>query len=378
MFGTIGGWERAFWFDREGTHDPDRLSLRDDEPWREAVRTECEAVRDRVGVMDHGGFTKYEVHGPGATAFLERVFCGTAPGVGRVKLTYMLTPKGMIRSEATVARLGESRYLLCGPTLAERRDFDWLARFVPRDGSVMLRMGSAHDAALMVMGPESRVLLSRLTDADLSATAAPWMSAAQIEVAGRPVTALRVSCVGELGWELHLASSDLAAVYDALRAAGGDLGLVDFGSFALNAMRLEKGWHAWGVDIGTEYSLFDAGLDRFVRCDKPDFVGRDAVLRQREAEATWRFTGFVIENGDADPLAGDPILRNGKCVGHVTSGGTGFRLAERLALGYVMRKHCGPDREFEIEILGERRRAVVSPMPFYDPENARLRGLATV
>ena len=229
----------------------------------------------------------------------------------------------------------------------------------------------------MVMGPESRTLLSKLTNADLSAAAAPWMSAAEIVVAGRPVTALRVSCVGELGWELHVASSDLTAVYDAVHDAGGDLGLVDFGSWVLNAMRLEKGWHAWGADIGTEYSLFDTGLDRFARSERPDFICRDAVLRQREAEATWRFTGFVIEDGDADTLAGDPILRNGECVGHVTSGGTGFRLAERLALGYVMREHFEPDREFEIEILGERRRAVVSPTPFYDPENARPRGLAT-
>ena len=376
VFGTIGGWERAFWFDRDGRHDPDRLSFRDDEPWREAVRTECESVRDRVGVMDHGGFTRYEVHGPGATSFLERVFCGTMPEVGRVRLSYMLTPKGMIWSEATVARLGENRYLLCGPTLAERRDFDWLARLVPPDGSVTLGMGSAQDSALMVMGPASRALLSRLTDADLSAAAAPWMSAARIEVAGCRVTALRVSYVGELGWELHLASSDLHAVYDAVHAAGSDLGLVDFGSWALNAMRLEKGWHAWGADIGAEYSLFDAGLERFVRCDKPDFVGRDAVLRQRESESTWRFAGFVIEGGDADPLPGDPILRDGTCVGHVTSGGTGFRLGERLALGYVMREHWEPDREFEIEILGERRRAIVSPLPFYDPENLRPRGLA--
>ena len=375
VFGTIGGWERAFWLDRERRHDPDRLSLRDDEPWREAVRLECEAVRDRVGVMDHGGFTRYEVDGPGATAFLERVFCGTVPRTGRVKLSYMLTPKGMIWSEATVARLDENRYLLCGPTLAERRDFDWLRRFAPHDGSVTLGMGSAHDAALMVMGPESRTLLSRLTTADLSAAAAPWMSAAQFEVTGRLVTALRVSYVGELGWELHLASSDLAAVYDAIRDAGSDLGLVDFGSWALNAMRLEKGWHAWGADIGTEYSLFDAGLERFVRCDKPEFVGRDAVLRQREVESTWRFTGFVIEGGDADPLPGDPILLNGRCVGHVTSGGTGFRIAQRLALGYVMRERFEPGREFEVEILGERRRAIVSPMPFYDPRNLRPHGL---
>ena len=381
VFGEIGGWERALWFDRHGRHDagrhdPGRLSLRDDEPWREAARVECEAVRDRVGVMDHGGFSKYEVHGPGATAYLERVFCGAMPRVGRVRLSYMLTPKGMIWSEATIARLGESRYLLCGPTLAARRDFDWLARCMPSDGSVALGMGSAHDAALMVMGPESRTVLSKLTDADLSAAAAPWMSAAQYDVAGCRVTALRVSYVGELGWELHLASSDLAAVYDAVHAAGSNLGIVDFGSYALNAMRLEKGWHAWGADIATEYNLFDAGLDRFVRWDKPDFTGRDAVLRRREAESTWRFTGFVVEGGDADPLPGDPILRAGECVGHVTSGGMGFRLARRLALGYVMREHREPDQPFEIEILGQRRRAVASPMPFYDPQNLRLRGMA--
>ncbi len=373
VFGTIGGWERAFWFDRDRRHDPQRLSLRDDEPWREAVRAECEAVRDRVGVMDHGGFSKYEVHGTGATTFLERVFCGTMPEVGRVKLSYLLTPKGMIRSEATIARQAETRYLLCGPTLAMRRDFDWMARFVPEDGSVTLGMGSTQDATLMVMGPRSRALLSRLTTANLSA--APWMSVAQIEVAGRRVTGLRVSYVGELGWELHLASSDLHAVYDALQSAGSDLGLVDFGSHALNAMRLEKGWHAWGADIGTEYSLFDAGLDRFVRFDKPDFVGREAVLRQREVESTWRFTGFVVDGGDADALPGDPILQDGECVGHVTSGGTGFRLGKRLALGYLMREHCAPGRELDIEILGERRRAVVRAMPFYDPDNARLRGL---
>ena len=202
------------------------------------------------------------------------------------------------------------------------------------------------------------------------------MSAAQFEVAGHRFTALRVSYVGELGWELHLASSDLSAVYGAIREAGSDLGPVDFGSFALNAMRLEKGWHAWGADIGTEYSLFDAGLDRFVRCNKPDFVGRDAILRQRESVCTWRFAGFVIEGRDADPRSGDPILRNGKCVGHVPSGGMGFRIAERLALGYVVREHCEPEPGYEIEILGKRRRAVVSPMPFYDPENVRLRGLA--
>ena len=258
------------------------MSFRDDEPWREAVRAECLAVRDQVGVMDHGGFTKFEVEGPGAVDFIERVFCGTAPAPGRVKLGYMLTPKGYIWSEATIANLGENRFLLCGPTLADQRDFDWLGGYLPSDGSVTLRRGSARDAALMIMGPRSRELLARLTNADLSAKAQPWMSAREFNVAGKGVTALRVSYVGELGWELHLTSSDLTEVYEAICAEGLDLGLVDFGSYALNAMRLEKGYHAWGVDFGTEYTLFDAGLVHFTRLDKVDFVGQSALLGQRE------------------------------------------------------------------------------------------------
>ena len=374
VFGQIGGWERAFWFDPSGRYDPRCLSYRDAEPWRDAVRLECEAVRDRVGIMDHGGFTKFEVEGPGATAFLERTFCSSTPKVGRVRLSYLLTPKGKIWSEATVARLGENRYLLCGPTLADRRDFDWLSRHLPEYGSVGLRAGAAQDATLMVMGPNARELLSRLTDADLSTRSAPWMTVSEIEVAGRPVTALRVSYVGELGWELHLASSDLTGVYGALWEAGFDLGLADFGSYALNTMRLEKGYHAWGADFGTEYSPFDAGIERFVKLDGEDFIGRQAVLRQRDTPSAWTFAGFVLDGSSADALASDPIFLGDALVGYVTSGGTGFRLGKRLALGYLKRDHYAPGTVFEIEILGQRCRAVLSSIPFYDPENSRLRG----
>ena len=180
--------------------------------------------------------------------------------------------------------------------------------------------------------------------------------------------------MGELGWELHVASSGLVSLYESLQAAGADLGLADFGSYALNAMRLEKGYHGWGADFGSEYTVFDAGLERFVGFDKPDFVGRDAVLRQRQTAAVWRFAGFRVEGGDADPLPSDPIFQGDQPVGYVTSGGTGFRLGQRLALGYLERAKTDPDDDFEIEILGERRRAVLTPTPFYDPRNARLRG----
>ncbi len=373
QFGQIGGWERAMWFDRgNNAYDDARLSFRDSEPWRDEVRTECEAVRDFVGIMDHGGFTKYEVSGPGAQAFLERIICGTVPKTGRVKLSYMLTPKGRIWSEATVARLAEDRYLLCGPTLAVDRDFDWLTMQLPDDGSVALRKGSDRDGALMVMGPKSRALLSRLTDADLGRDAMPWMSVAEILVAGKPATAMRVSYVGELGWELHVASDDLPSVYEAIWDAGSDLGLTDFGSYALNAMRVEKGYHGWGADFGTEYTLYDAGLAGFARIEKPDFIGRDAVMANRDRKADWQFAGFIVDSPDADPLPSDPILLNGKVVGYVTSASEGFRIGKKIALGYVNGRLAENGREFDIEVLGSLCKAIVTPTPFYDPENERI------
>lgn len=372
VFGQIGGWERACWFDRGGAgYDEGTLSFRD-EPFRAAVRAECEAVRDAVGVMDHGGFTRYEVTGPGAAAFLDHVLTVGVPAVGRVKLTYLLTPKGMVWSEATVARLAEQRFLLCGPTLAEQRDFDWLCAHAPGD-SVALRRGSDRDAALMVMGPSSRRLLQRLTEADLSRAAAPWLSVRDIRLAGALMTAMRVSFVGELGFELHLASADLPGVYQSIMAAGDDLGVTDFGSYALNAMRLEKGYHGWGADFGIEYTVFDAGLERFVNLDKASFVGREAVLRQRQAASTYAFAGFVVDSPDADALPSDPILLDGELVGYVTSAGTGFRVDRRLALGFVRRGTASAGRRFEIEVLGTRRGAICTSMPVYDPGNLRLK-----
>ena len=374
QFGQIGGWERAMWFDRgDQAYSEAGLSFRDSEPWRDAVRLECEAMRDAVGVMDHGGFTKYEVSGPGAGAYLEHVLCGTVPNVGRVKLSYMLTPNGKIWSEATVARLAEEQYLLCGPTLAVDRDFDWLSAHLPDDGTLTLAKGFHRDGALMVMGPKSRALLARLTDTDLSRDAMPWMSVADMTLAGKQVTAMRVSYVGELGWELHVSSDDLSELYQAICTAGADLGLIDFGSYALNVMRIEKGYHGWGADFGTEYTVFDANLSAFVNMKKPDFIGRTAVLAQQDRPPDWQFVGFMVQASHADPLPSDPILLGDKVVGYVTSGAMGCRVGGRLALGYVHAGLGDVGREFDIEILGQRCTATVVPMPFFDPKNKRLK-----
>ncbi|WP_343563628.1 GcvT family protein [Kiloniella sp. b19] len=371
VFGQVAGWERAFWFETDTIRNDGTLSFHH-EIWHDAVKAECEGVRDRVGVMDHGGFTRYEVDGPDATAFLDYVFCGTMPKVGRVKLNYMLTPKGKVWSEATIARLEENRYLLCGPTLADQRDFDWMSRF-SSDFNVKIRRGSEFDAALMVMGPKSRETLQPLTSSDLSAEAAPWMSVREIDIAGVPALALRVSYVGELGWELHIRSRDLETVYDAILAEGADKGLVEFGSYALNAMRVEKAYHGWGQDFGIEYTAFDAGLDRFVSKTKETFIGRDAFQAQSEAGQDYHFTKFELDGIGATPLSSDPICRNGQPVGYVSSGAIGFRIDRRIALGFLNIK-AEAGETFDIEILGEPVRATIVDAPFYDPQNDRLKG----
>lgn len=373
VMGQIAGWERAFWFQTDAIRDGGDANLSfHHEPWQDAVAEECRTVARSVGVMDHGGFTKYDLRGPGAEAFLSRVLCGGVPKVGRVRLSYMLTPKGQIWSEATVARLGDDRFLLCGPTLADLRDFDWLSKHLPDEG-VTLTRGYRHDAALLIMGPKSREVLQPLTDADLSADAALWLSVAEITLAGAPVTAMRVSYVGELGWELHVASDHLEQVYDAIlhnaRAAGG----CQFGSYALNAMRIEKGYHGWGADFGTEYTLFDAGLSRFANMKKGDFIGREAVVAQSQNPAAWDWVGLEITEDAPEPMASDPILKDGALIGYVTSATHGYRTGKNLVLGYVRRGTLPDGQSCTVRVLGLDRAAVRHNPHVYDPANARMK-----
>ena len=179
--------------------------------------------------------------------------------------------------------------------------------------------------------------------------------------------------MGELGWELHLASSDLAAVYAAIETSGAKYGLADFGSYALNAMRIEKGYHGWGSEIGTEYTPFDCGLERFVAFDKGDFVGRDAVLAARATTPEWCYRGFLVDSSDADPPASAPIRSGDTVVGYVTSASFGFRTGKRLALGFVRHEAGAIGSALDIEVLGVRCRAICIEPHVYDPGNRRLK-----
>ena len=375
-FGQIAGWERAFWFGAD-EYSHDTLSYRD-EHWHEVVAEECRAVRDHVGVMDHGGFTRYEITGSGAADFLDRIICTRLPALGRVRLSYLLRPNGTVWSEATIGRLADDHFLWLGPTAARERDLDWLQQHLPEDGSVEVRCGTDRTSTLMVMGPNSRELLARLTDADLSKGAAPWMSLREVEIAGVMVTALRVSFVGELGWELHVDDADLVQLYTAIQEAGIDLGLRDFGSYALNAMRIEKGYHGWGSEFGVEYTPFDVGLDRFLDLDKPDFIGRDQALAMAERPAEWSYGVWTVDTaampgpvGDPPPSA--PIRVGGEAVGFVTSASMGFRTGERVCLGYVEGRHADTTDGFTIDGFGARLPAVRHEHAVYDPDHERPR-----
>ncbi|MEM7075791.1 MAG: FAD-dependent oxidoreductase [Pseudomonadota bacterium] len=373
VMGQIAGWERAFWFQTDRIRDAGDSDLSfHHEPWQDAVAAECRTVMNHVGVMDHGGFTKYSVSGPQAETFLSQVFCGGLPKPGRVRLSYMLTPKGRIWSEATIARLDEERFLLCGPTLADLRDHDWLASHCPTTG-VDMRRGHTHDAALMVMGPKAREILQPLTDASLSAGAAPWLSVAEISLSGIPVIALRVSYVGELGWELHMPSAHLEQVYDMILPRVMETGGCQFGSYALNAMRIEKGYHGWGADFGTEYTLFDAGLGRFANMTKGHFTGRDAVMHQARSPASWHWVGLDITTDGPEPMASDPILRDGTCIGYVTSATRGYRCGKLIALGYVKAGTLDPEDRCAVRSFGTEREAIRRGPCFYDPDNIRLK-----
>jgi dimethylglycine dehydrogenase len=228
----------------------------------------------------------------------------------------------------------------------------------------------------VLTGPKSRDALGQLTDADLGNAAFPWLSAREIAVAGVPLRALRVSYAGELGWELHTPMAELARVYDALMAAGEAHGIANFGAYALNALRLEKAYKGWGAELTNEITMIEADMERFVRMDKGDFVGRAALARRQEQGIALKCVYLRVEDGDSDPRGNEPVYESGggdRIVGVSTSGGYGHAVGTTLAFAYVEPRLAVPGSRVELELLGARRGAEVLAEPAYDPTNARLR-----
>jgi dimethylglycine dehydrogenase len=375
-FGARGGWERAVYFPRPG--DPaagPEWSFRRPH-WHAAVARECQAVQQRVAVLDLPGFTKFEVTGPGAAAWLDSMVAGRVPKKdGRTALNYFCADNGGIVSEMTISHVDPGRYWLLTTAAGERHDEDWLRDHLPRDpGAVFITNRSAEYGTLIVVGPRSRDVLAALTPAALDNTAFPWLGVCNIEVAGVAVVAMRVNYVGELGWELHVPMAAIGTVYAAVWEAGQRHGIADFGLYAMDSLRLEKGYRGWKGDLTRDYTPFTASLDRFVVLDKPGgFIGQAALQREAAAGPKERFVPLLVDSADADAAAVSIVFHQGTVVGLVTSGGYGYRIDRSIALAYVRTALAQPGTELEIEILGTRRRAVVGTEPLYDPDNLRLR-----
>ena len=372
VFGVRNGWERPYWFAPPGTEPRDRPSFRRTN-WFDAVGREARAVRERAGVLELSSFAKYEVYGPGAEGFLDWLCANRLPRLGRVALSQLLTPRGAIECDVSVTRLSPDRFLVVSAAVAELHDLDWLLRHAPPDGSVTIENVTPRWGVLILAGPRARDVLARITDADLSNAAFPWLSAREIQVASVPVRALRMNFVGELGWELHHPVEYQMGLYEAINGAGADLGLVDFGLRAMDSLRLEKAYRGWGADINTEVTPLEAGLEPFVAFDKGDFIGRDALLRQRRDGVRKRLATLAVDALDADCWGNEAVWAGDRVAGITTSGGYAYWLDRSLAVAYVDAEVAAPGTRLEVEILGDRRPAVVLTEPPFDPENQRPR-----
>ena len=343
--------------------------------WFEHVGAECRNVRDNVGVLDMTAFAQARVSGPGAAAFLDGLVANRLPRQGRVGLCHALNSRGGVHSEFTIHREAPDRYYLVSAGAFQRLDHDWLRRQMPDDGSVRFENLSAAMGVLVVAGPRSRELLSRVCDTDLSNASFRWLTGRDANIGLAPAKLLRLNFVGELGWEIHHGIEYQNVILDALLDAGGDLGLKPFGIRAMDSLRIEKSYRMIGTELSIEYAALESGLDRFVHPAKGDFTGRDGLLAWRERGFSNAFVTLSVDGPeDADPIGNNPLYIGGEMVGRATSGNYGFRLEQSLALAMVRPKCADEGSGFEIEILGERYPARVARESPWDPDNARLRG----
>ncbi|MFV1602638.1 MULTISPECIES: GcvT family protein [unclassified Phaeobacter] len=368
QMGAYNGWERANWFAKDGddtseeaTHTWGRSG-----PWQQRIKEECEAVRDGVGVLDLPGFSRFNLDGEGAAEFLRGMITGGLPKAGRMNLVYFADNRGRILTEMSCIRHGEDHFTMITAGSAQWHDFEILKKALPE--GLTLTDRTTEFATMIVTGPKSRELLAGISDADLSLG---WLTHQEAAVAGKPAFLARVSFAGELGWEVHCANRHQPEIYEALLAGGAK----PFGMYALNALRIEKGYRTWKGDLSTDYSLLEGGLERFVKLDKPqDFPGKAAIQAEKQRGVKKSFVTLIVDAGEADAPYMSCIWKDGEIVGETTSGDWGYRVNASIALGMVRPELAVPGTELEIEIYGEKYRAVVQKdEPLWDPGNDRLR-----
>lgn len=377
-FTVVNGWERADYFKPSADFHP-TLSFDFDETF-DIVGAEVKAVQTAVGLCEVSGFNRFEITGADRHAFLDRMICGTVTKrAGRVGLGYLLSHQGMVKCEATVANLpasdrGPDRVWYGSAAASEYHDMDWLRDHIRKYEDVAIRSLTNDLTTLVLAGPKARDVLSVCARGDWSDQALPWLSLRDCFIGIAPATVMRISFSGELAYEIHVPNASLYAAYLSLRQAGEAHGLRLFGARAVESMRLEKGFLHWKADLITEFDPFETGLNRFVKLDKPGFVGRDALIERHRTGPQRQLVSLRIDCDHAPAPAGASLMSGNRVVGTVTSGEWGHRVGMNLAYAFVMPAVAAIGRTVELDLCGEMMNAeVIAPSP-YDPEFTRLRG----
>ena len=379
-FGEVAGFERANWFAPPGVSPRYEYSY-GRQNWFQYSAAEHRGVRERVGLFDQSSFAKFILEGRDAERVLNRICAAdVAVAPGRIVYTQWLNERGGIEADLTVTRESAQRFLIVSACATQTRDLAWLRRQIPEDAQAVAVDVSAGYAVVGLMGPHSRGLLASLSGADLSNEAFPFATSQIIDLGYARVRASRITYVGELGWELYMPSDCVQSVYDEIVSAGAPFGLVHAGYHAMNSLRMEKGYRHWGHDVGEEDSPLEAGLSFAVKWDKPGgFIGREALVAQRAHGVRRRLVNFRLEGEGPLLYHNEPIWRDGRIVGRLTSGMFGHTVGRPLGMGYVHNEEAAVTPEwivagrYELEVAAERVPAVASLQPFYDPRSVRVR-----
>jgi len=376
-FGEKSGWERVNWYESNAERGDESLRPRGwaGMHWSPAIGAEHLATRESAAMFDESSFAKMEISGPGAAGFVEGL-CDNrvARGIGQITYTQMLNSRGGIECDFTVARLAEDRFSIVTGTAFGRHDRSWITRHLPPDGSVQVHDVTSAYACFGIWGPRARDILQPLVPQDLGNDAFPYMTLKDLTVGHVPVRALRVTYVGELGWELYCPTEYGLGLWRALWEAGEPHGMVAGGYRAIDSMRVEKGYRVWGADITPDETPYEGSVGFCVKLDKEGgFKGRDALLKAKERGPEKRLVAILLEDPRSVALGNEPVRIDGEICGRVTTGGYGYTLERSIAYAYVPPDRAEPGTAVEIEIFGQWIAGETASEPLFDPKMERIK-----
>jgi dimethylglycine dehydrogenase len=371
QFSQIFGWERPRWYDKSGKGEVFSFKRSN---WWDAVKSECDTVRNHVGLMDLSTFSKYDVRGADAYAFLSRICANKIPAKdGGVILGHLLNANGFIESEITVTRLAQDHFYVLSAAVAQLHDLDQLNWRVEKGEKVTITDITDDFGVLVLAGPKARDVLSQVTDIDLTNASFRWLTGKEATIAGvKGVRLLRVNYVGELGWELHCPMKEMPKVYEALMNAGKAHGIGLFGTYAMNSLRMEKAYRGWGSELTNEVTMIEGAMDRFVDFNK-DFIGKPGTLKSQQQGARIQLVYCEVDALDNDSYGNEPVYKDGALVGITTGGAYGHAVNKSLAFAYVDPKFAAPGTEFDVLMMGNTRKMRILADCAWDPKNERLR-----